>query len=42
MYVINLIVLYKYNKLRKELQERRKEVEQGNILSHDEIWQDFE
>ena len=28
----------KYKKLRKEIEERRKEIEKGEILSHEEIW----
>ncbi|MDQ1328458.1 MAG: hypothetical protein QG641_1743 [Candidatus Poribacteria bacterium] len=30
----------KYNKLRKEIEARRNEVERGEVLSHEEIWQD--
>ena len=30
----------KYNKLRKEIEARRNEVRKGEVLSHEEIWQD--
>jgi hypothetical protein len=30
----------KYNKLRKEIEARREEVKRGEVLSHEEIWQD--
>jgi len=30
----------KYNKLRKEIEDRRGEIKRGEILSHEEIWQD--
>jgi len=30
----------KYNKLRKEIEDRRNEVKKGEVLSHEEIWQD--
>lgn len=30
----------KYNKLRKEIEARRSEIKRGEILSHEEIWQD--
>ncbi len=28
----------KYQKLRKEIEERKKEIEKGEILTHEEIW----
>jgi len=30
----------KYNKLRKEIEARRDEIKRGEVLSHEEIWQD--
>ena len=30
----------KYNNLRKEIETRREEVKRGEVLSHEEIWQD--
>lgn len=30
----------KYSKLRKEVEVRRNEIKRGEILSHEEIWQD--
>jgi hypothetical protein len=30
----------KYDKLRKEIETRRNEVRKGEVLSHEEIWQD--
>ncbi len=29
----------KYKKLQKEIEERRNEIKNGEILSHDEIWE---
>ncbi len=38
-YFIQLLIRQeKYNKLKEEIQSRRKEIAQGEILSHDEIW----
>ncbi len=38
-YFIQLLIRQeKYNKLKEEVQSRRKEIAQGEILSHDEIW----
>lgn len=31
----------KYNKIRKEIEERRKEIKQGDVLSHDDIWNEL-
>jgi len=28
----------KYQKLKKEIEERKKEIEKGEILTHEEIW----
>ncbi|HDD45307.1 MAG TPA: hypothetical protein ENG63_10695 [Candidatus Desulfofervidus auxilii] len=28
----------KYQKLRKEIEERKKEVERGEVFTHEEIW----
>ncbi len=28
----------KYKKLREEIESRRKEIRQGNVLTHEEIW----
>jgi len=28
----------KYRKLKKEIEERKKEIEKGEILTHEEIW----
>ena len=28
----------KYQKLRREIEERRREIERGEVLSHDEVW----
>ena len=37
-YFIQLLIRQeKYNKLKEEIQSRRKEIAQGEILSHDEI-----
>ena len=30
----------KYRKLAEELEERRKEIREGNVLSHKEIWKE--
>jgi hypothetical protein len=30
----------KYNKLRKEIEARREEIKRGEVLSHEEVWQD--
>jgi hypothetical protein len=30
----------KYDKLRKEIEARREEIKRGEVLSHEEIWQD--
>ena len=39
---INILIKQsKYNKLRKEIELRRAEVQTGQILSHEEIWQDI-
>ena len=39
-YFINLILSKeKYNKLKLEINERRADIKNNNILSHDEIWQ---
>lgn len=38
---INIILKQnKYRKLRKEIEKRRKEVKEGKVLSHEEIWKD--
>jgi len=38
-YFIKLLIQQeKYNKLKKEIQSRRKEIEHGEVLTHDEIW----
>ena len=38
-YFIQLLIRQeKYNKLKEEIRSRRKEIAQGEILSHDEIW----
>jgi len=37
-----LIQKNKYSRLRKEIAYRRAEVEKGAVLSHKELWQDFE
>jgi sialic acid synthase SpsE len=29
----------KYNKLRKDIEARRDEIKRGEILSHEEVWQ---
>ncbi|MBC2716534.1 MAG: hypothetical protein HF978_14610 [Desulfobacteraceae bacterium] len=31
----------KYEKLRTELEVRRKEIRESNIISHENFWQDF-
>lgn len=31
----------KYSTLRKEIENRRSEIKNGDILSHEEIWQDI-
>jgi len=31
----------KYNGLRKEIEVRRSEIAKGEVLSHEEIWQDI-
>lgn len=31
----------KYSALRKEIENRRSEIKNGDILSHEEIWQDI-
>lgn len=37
----NILVKHnKYNKLRKEIESRRAEVKKGEVLPHEEIWQD--
>lgn len=38
-YFIKLLIQQeKYNKLKKEIQSRRKEIEHGEVLTHHEIW----
>ena len=38
-YFIKLLIQQeKYNKLKKKIQSRRKEIEHGEVLTHDEIW----
>ena len=38
-YFIQLLMRQeKYNKLKEEIRSRRKEVAQGDIFSHDDIW----
>ncbi len=38
-YFIQLLIRQeKYNKLKEEIQSRKKEIAQGEILTHDEIW----
>ena len=32
----------KYKSLKKEIEERRKEVSEGEVLSHDEFWKDVD
>ncbi len=32
----------KYNRLRREIEDRRTEVKKGEILSHEDIWQDIQ
>jgi hypothetical protein len=37
----NILVKHnKYRKLRKEMENRRAEVRKGDVLSHEEMWQD--
>ncbi len=31
----------KYSRLRKEIEIRRAEIKKGEVLSHEEIWQDI-
>ena len=38
-YFIQLLIRQeKYNKLKEEIRSRRKEITQGEILTHDDIW----
>ena len=38
-YFIQLLMRQeKYNKLKEEIRSRRKEITQGEILTHDDIW----
>lgn len=38
-YFIQLLMRQeKYNKLKEEIQTRKKEIIQGEVLTHDEIW----
>ena len=40
MYFANLLLKHKkYQKLRKEIEEREKEIERGEIFTHEEIWE---
>ncbi len=32
----------KYQNLKNEISERRKEVQNGDVLTHDEIWKEFD
>ena len=32
----------KYKKLAEELEERRKEIREGKVLSHEEIWKELD
>jgi len=36
-----LIKQNKYNKLRKEIENRQDEIKRGEVLTHEEIWQDI-
>jgi len=37
-----LIKKNKYNRLRKEIEDRRTEITKGEVLSHEELWQDID
>ena len=40
MYFANLLLKQKkYQKLREEIEEREKEIERGEIFTHEEIWE---
>ncbi len=40
IYFANLLLKQKkYQKLRKEIEERKKEIERGEIFTHEEIWE---
>ena len=40
MYFANLLLKQKkYQKLKEEIEEREKEIERGEILTHEEIWE---
>ena len=40
MYFANLLLKHKkYQKLREEIEEREKEIERGEIFTHEEIWE---
>ena len=42
-YFVDLLIKQKkYENLRKEINQRRKEIENGEMLSHDEIWNELE
>ena len=40
MYFANLLLKHKkYQKLREEIEKREKEIERGEIFTHEEIWE---
>ncbi|CAD7774137.1 hypothetical protein BLFGPEAP_01830 [Candidatus Methanoperedenaceae archaeon GB50] len=40
-FINNLLKKEKYTQLRKEIEDRRREVERGEYLTHEEFWEDI-